>query len=191
MRAATRPPTTSRIAVGRASRKGGQRPSLLFATGPMLARFLLVWCAGIVILVAFPSIDAAAIGGTISMASGVLQLLGIQHSVEGARLVVGGSGMLIIADCTPTQAILMLGAAMLASPAAWRARCVGLALGSTLLTGFNLARVLILLFVAKLWPDAFEFVHIYVWQSATFLVLCVIVVVWLRWVRQTGSVEAP
>src|SRR5262249_12608972 len=93
----------------------------------------------------------------------------------------------IVSDCTPLMPTVLLASAILAFPATWRWKALGLAAGAGALWAYNLTRVLALFVVKARWPQAFDFVHVYVWQSATLLVVFLLFRGWMgaraRWQR--------
>ena len=88
---------------------------------------------------------------------------------------------------------LLLVAAMIAFPAPWKRRLVGIVSGVGLLSVVNLLRIVALYQINIHAPRAFEFIHAEVFP----LVMVVLAVgafgVWSRWSRQVelGPIEAP
>jgi exosortase H (IPTLxxWG-CTERM-specific) len=91
-----------------------------------------------------------------------------------------GFAVSIEAGCNGVEASIVLVAAMLAFPASWRRKLVGLAAGIVAVQGLNVIRVISLFYLGQWNTDAFEFAHQYVWQA---LIMLDVLVVWLLWVR--------
>jgi exosortase H (IPTLxxWG-CTERM-specific) len=86
----------------------------------------------------------------------------------------------IEAGCNGVEATLVLLAAMLAFPASWSRKAMGLALGIVAVQGLNVVRVISLFYLGQWNRDVFEWAHLYVWQA---LIMLDVLVVWLLWVR--------
>jgi exosortase H (IPTLxxWG-CTERM-specific) len=91
-----------------------------------------------------------------------------------------GFAVSIEAGCNGVEASIVLVAAMLAFPASWRRKLVGLAAGIVAVQGLNVIRVISLFYLGQWNTVAFEFAHQYVWQA---LIMLDVLVVWLLWVR--------
>jgi len=92
-----------------------------------------------------------------------------------------GIGVSIEAGCNGVEACLILLAALLAYPARWSGKLVGLTLGSVAIQAFNLLRIISLFYLAGWKTQAFEFAHLYLWQA---LIMLHVLVVWLVWMRR-------
>jgi exosortase H (IPTLxxWG-CTERM-specific) len=86
----------------------------------------------------------------------------------------------IEAGCNGVEATIVLIAAMLAFPAPWTSRLIGLAAGIVAVQGLNIVRVISLFYLGQWSLEAFEWAHLYVWQA---LIMLDVLVVWLIWVR--------
>ena len=67
--------------------------------------------------------------------------------------------------CNGIEAIVFLVAAILAFPATWRQRAVGLAAAIGVIQLLNLARVVTLFLINRYKPDLFELFHLAIWQT--------------------------
>jgi exosortase H (IPTLxxWG-CTERM-specific) len=91
-----------------------------------------------------------------------------------------GFGITIEAGCNGVEAMLVLLAGILAYPAPWRSRLIGLAVGAVAIQALNLVRIVSLFYLGQ-WNYAwFEWAHLYVWQA---LIMLDALVVWLLWMR--------
>jgi exosortase H (IPTLxxWG-CTERM-specific) len=93
----------------------------------------------------------------------------------------------IEAGCNGVEATLVLLAAMLAFPASWRRKALGLAAGIVAVQGLNVVRVISLFYIGQWNRDVFEWAHLYVWQA---LIMLDVLVVWLLWVRTLPRSDA-
>ncbi len=110
------------------------------------------------------------------------------------RSTTNGFGVSIEAGCNGVEATLVLLAAMLAFPAPWKHKVVGLVIGILAVQLLNVLRVISLFYLGQWNYDVFEFSHLYVWQA---LIMLDVLVVWLIWVRRvprlddTGTPPSP
>jgi len=92
-----------------------------------------------------------------------------------------GFAVSIEAGCNGVEATLVLLAAMLAFPAPWRHKAIGLVIGVLAVQLLNILRVISLFYLGQWNYDVFEWAHLYVWQA---LIMLDVLVVWLIWVRR-------
>jgi len=92
----------------------------------------------------------------------------------------------IEAGCNGVEATLVLIAAMLAFPAPWQHRVLGIVLGVLAVQLLNVLRVISLFYLGQWNRQVFEWAHLYVWQA---LIMLDVLVVWLIWVRRVPRVD--
>ena len=88
--------------------------------------------------------------------------------------------MSIEAGCNGVEATIVLVAAILAFPAPWKRKLLGLSIGIAAVQGLNIIRVISLFYLGQWSLDAFDFAHQYLWQA---LIMLDVLIVWLLWVR--------
>ena len=98
-----------------------------------------------------------------------------------------GVGVTILAGCNGLEAIIVLVAAILAYPAPWKNRWIGLAAGSAAIAVLNFVRIISLFYLGQWNTAAFEWAHLYVWQA---LIMLDALVVWLVWLRTLPKARA-
>jgi exosortase H (IPTLxxWG-CTERM-specific) len=99
-----------------------------------------------------------------------------------------GFAVSIEAGCNGVEATIVLVAAILAFPASWQRKLVGLAAGIVAVQVLNIVRVISLFYLGQWNFDAFEFAHRYVWQA---LIMLDVLIVWLLWVRTLPRTAPP
>jgi exosortase H (IPTLxxWG-CTERM-specific) len=102
-----------------------------------------------------------------------------------------GFAVSIEAGCNGVEAALILICAMVAFPAPWKHRLVGMAIGLVAVQALNVVRVVTLFYLGQWSERAFEWAHLYLWQA---LVMLDVLIVWLFWIRslppRAGEIEA-
>lgn len=91
-----------------------------------------------------------------------------------------GFAVSIEAGCNGIEAAIVLNAAMLAFPAPWKHRALGILVGLVAVQALNVLRVISLFYLGQWSPSAFEWAHLYLWQA---LIMLDVLVVWLVWMR--------
>jgi archaeosortase B (VPXXXP-CTERM-specific) len=86
----------------------------------------------------------------------------------------------VVEECTAFALVFLYGAAVLAYPATWRQRVVGLAVGIPALFALNLIRLVTLAWVGLHIPERFEAVHLYWWQG---FLIAFTGLGWFAWAR--------
>jgi exosortase H (IPTLxxWG-CTERM-specific) len=102
------------------------------------------------------------------------------------RSTTNGFAVSIEAGCNGVEATLVLLAAMLAFPAPWKHKVIGLIIGILAVQLLNILRVVSLFYLGQWNYDAFEYAHLYVWQA---LIMLDVLVVWLIWVRRVPRMD--
>jgi len=102
------------------------------------------------------------------------------------RSATNGFAVSIEAGCNGVEATIVLLAAMLAFPASWRYRFVGLAIGFVAVQALNVVRIISLFYIGQWSYAVFEWAHLYVWQA---LIMLDVLVVWLLWVRRVPRAD--
>jgi len=142
-------------------------------TAPVQRAAVLPWTSAI----------ASASAGLIKLVDGNVVASGkVLHSTTT------GFGVSIEAGCNGIEAALILIAAILAYPAPWMHRAVGIAAGLAAVQALNIVRVISLFYVGQWSPRAFEWSHLYLWQA---LIMLDVLIVWLVWIRAIPTAAAP
>lgn len=166
--------------------KAANRKSVLF-----LARFLGLLVLFYAIVASHPVNDAVIVPFTAGIArasAAVLNVLGEHVAVEGTQIRSSRFAVAIENGCNGVETALLFGAAVLAFPAPWRRRAVGLLAGFLGIQVVNLVRVVSLFWVGAHRPAWFGASHTVLWQSI--VVLCG-VLLFLAWAsRETRAVAA-
>jgi exosortase/archaeosortase family protein len=152
-----------------------------------LLRMLIGWAIAAALLSLAPAIDRWAVSATVTSVAWTLHRLAIPHGVEGNSIVTGATALRIIPECTPVMPILLLGIAVAAYPSRPLPKLAAVTAGAAALWIYNVLRMLALMATLVWWPHGFKFVHVYLWQTMTLLVVCALFMLWLRVESATGS----
>ena len=115
------------------------------------------------------------------VSAGLIMVVDPSVAVFGKTLrSSGGFAVSIEAGCNGIEAAIVLIAAMLAFPAPWKHRAIGIVSGLAAVQALNVVRVVSLFYLGQWSYGAFEWAHLYLWQA---LIMLDVLVVWLVWIR--------
>lgn len=94
---------------------------------------------------------------------------------------LSGAAVSIQPGCNGVEAMIVVMAAILATPATWKQKQVGIGLGFAAIQALNLARIISLFYLLQWNPVWFEWAHLYLWQALIMLDGLVVYLLWVRW----------
>jgi exosortase family protein XrtM len=103
---------------------------------------------------------------------------------EGPRLLSHRVRLSVLNGCEGTESIILLAAAVLAFPAPWRRKPLGLFLGAVGVFLLNQGRIVSLFFILSHRPAWFEAMHGYIAPTFIILVGSLVFTHWLRWANK-------
>lgn len=116
------------------------------------------------------------------LAGGVLVLFDPAVRVNG--ILIGGKFPLEIGpSCDAADAMALLTAAILAFPAPWTSRVVGLVLGTAGLFILNVIRICSLYFIGTIGVGQFDFAHHDLWPVVVIFAAGLLFLGWARWAQ--------
>ena len=128
--------------------------------------------------VLFPVMKVSARGSSM-----LLNFVGVKTTVHGVVVRGPSYAVAVLRGCDPLEPIVFFAAGVMAFPAAWRRRFIGLVLGSSFLFFLNLVRIDSLFLLGASHSVLRDSFHLCWWPA--FFIVCSLVlwVLWLRWVQ--------
>lgn len=123
-------------------------------------------------------------GGIAKVSGATLDLLGQDVRMQGTIIRGRKFAVNIRNGCNGVEAMLIFLAAVLAFPAPWRARLLGLALGAVAIQAVNLVRVVALYLTGAYFPSWFDASHTVIWQT---VVILFSVLLWILWANRLAA----
>lgn len=117
---------------------------------------------------------------------GLLRLLGFQATVTG-QTISGDFSVTVVKGCDAMEPKALFIAAVMAFPAAWRRRLIGIVVGLAALISVNLFRIVSLYWIGARAPDWFDVMHLEVWQTILVLISIGLWVLWALWATQRSA----
>ena len=102
-----------------------------------------------------------------------------------------GFAISIERGCNGVEAVIILVSAMLAFPAPWKNRLIGIGLGFAAIQVLNLVRIISLFYLGQWNRTWFDWFHLYLWQALIVLDALVAFLIWLRYLPRRDAPQAP
>jgi exosortase/archaeosortase family protein len=103
---------------------------------------------------------------TIAWLSSVIDRSAGGHAIaQGDDIVIGTLTVNVNHECTGIFVYMLFGSFVLAYPTSWRARLIGLGIGTPAIFAVNVLRLATLAGVVEIYPQLFFYFHEYVWQG--------------------------
>lgn len=98
-----------------------------------------------------------------------------------------GAAVSIQPGCNGVEAMIVLLAAILATPAGWKHKLIGIGLGFLAIQIVNVIRIVSLFYLLQWNPVWFEWAHLYLWQALIMLDGLIVYLLWVRMLPMTGD----
>ncbi len=144
-----------------------------------LVKCLVYWAAALLLLSRVPAVEEAGINLTLGTLQLTMGAFGQKVQRIGSSLFAGGTSIEIVSECSPHTPFLIFAAVVLAFPASRWQRLFGLICGAVVIHLFNTIRIITLIRILAWRSSWFEFVHVYLWQTGTILILVATFALWL------------
>ncbi len=159
-----------------------------------LGRFAIVFGAcfflgfGVLTLPAVQAVDGRFSQALVAFSHALIRVCGGKATAAGAILrSPSGFGIEMRDGCNAINVTILLWAAILAFPARWKMKLIGLAAGSLVIQAVNVVRFITLFYIGQYSAMWFDFAHGYLWESLIVLDTMVIFWLWVSRVSCTGN----
>ena len=144
-----------------------------------LIRCLVYAAAALILVSRVPAVEEGGIRLTLGTLQLVLGAFGTRVQRVESSLFAAGTGIEIVSACSPHMPFLIFAAVILAFPASWKQRAIGLVLGAVVIHLFNTIRIITLIGVLAWRRTWFDFVHVYLWQTGTIFIVFATFALWI------------
>jgi exosortase H (IPTLxxWG-CTERM-specific) len=135
-------------------------------------------------------VDSQFSQALVHAAHGLIQLFGGHAFRSGAILrSPAGFGVEMRDGCNAVNVTILLWSAILAFPASWKMKALGVLGGSALIQAVNILRFITLFYLGQYSMTWFEFAHSYLWETLIMLDALVIFWLWVNRVLRFGAVS--
>jgi exosortase H (IPTLxxWG-CTERM-specific) len=120
-----------------------------------------------------------------AISAGLIRLFGGACEQSADILSVPGETfrLEILDGCNGVNVVILLWAALIAYPAPWKWRLIGMFGGLVAIQSFNLLRIISLFYLGQFSREAFDFAHLYLWETLIILDAILVFGLWSRRVR--------
>src|ERR1039458_1034415 len=157
-------------------------------------RFILIFTCclllgfGVLLTPPVQSVDARFSQALVHAARGLIQMCGGHATRDGAILRAPGGFAVEMRDgCNAINVTILLWSAILAFPASWKMKALGLLAGSAIIQVINIFRFITLFYLGQYSMTWFEFAHSYLWESLIMLDTMVVFWYWVNRVLRAGA----
>jgi exosortase H (IPTLxxWG-CTERM-specific) len=123
----------------------------------------------------------------------VLQTFDSTVQAQGIVLsnMTTGAAVSIQPGCNGVEAMIVVMAAIAATPAGWKYKAMGIGLGFAAIQALNLVRIISLFYLLQWNPVWFEWAHLYLWQALIMLDGFIVYLLWVRMLPAPATGSQP
>ena len=147
--------------------------------------FFLISFRPLLTLIDFNGLYTQAI---VAITARILTLLGIASTCHGSIIDLFSISLDVKFGCNGLEAVILYSVAVIAFPAAWKKRLIGIAGGFVVIQIVNILRIVGLAYSGIHAKSLFEYVHIYVAQGMMIAISLGVFFIYLNYAKFTGKV---
>lgn len=126
--------------------------------------------------------------GVVLVTSKILNLSGLQCTYQGSLLSLPTISLDVKFGCNGLEAVMIYSVAVIAFPADWKKRVIGISAGFAILQVINILRITALAYSGIHFKSLFEYLHIYVAQGLMIAVSLGIFFIYLSYAQGRRNV---
>ena len=111
--------------------------------------------------------------------SKILALLGLPSTSQGSIIALPGLSLDVKFGCNGLEAVMIYSIAVLAYPAHWKKKVLGIVAGLFLLQAANILRIALLVYSGLHLKNFFEYIHIYIAQGIMIVLSLILFFIYL------------
>ncbi|NWF98560.1 MAG: archaeosortase/exosortase family protein [Nitrospirae bacterium] len=125
--------------------------------------------------------------GIVVISSFISNFIGIPAKYSGSIIMLPSISLNVQFGCNGLEAVMIYSIAILAYPASWKNKVLGIIMGFFILQIFNIIRIVFLIYSSMHFKKLFEFIHIYIAQGIMIALSLGVFFLYLNYV--TGKTE--
>lgn len=164
-----------------------------------MLRFLLIFITSLLVLFTLDVLTVVevhfvdpfnALLATVS--AKLIALFGGDAISQGKVIISIGTGLAVSIErvCNGIEAVIILVSAMIAFPARFTHKLIGIVIGTLAIQALNLVRIISLYYLHQWNSVWFEWFHSYIWQALIVLDALVMFLLWLRYLPRPAAAPA-
>ncbi len=123
--------------------------------------------------------------GVVVLTSRILERLGIASASQGSVIKLPSIALDVRFGCNGLEAVMIYSVAVIAFPAPWKTRLVGIVGGFAAIQVVNILRIVSLAYAAIHFKSLFEYIHIYIAQGLMIAVSLGIFFIYLHYAKRS------
>jgi exosortase H (IPTLxxWG-CTERM-specific) len=121
--------------------------------------------------------------GVVILTSKILEILSIHSTYQGSIIQLPSIALDVKFGCNGLEAVMIYGVAVIAFPAQWKYKLMGIGGGFVLLQIINILRITALAYSAIHFKTLFEYIHIYIAQGMMIAVSLGVFFIYLNYAK--------
>jgi exosortase/archaeosortase family protein len=121
--------------------------------------------------------------GVVILTSKILKILSIPNTSQGSIIALPSVALDVRFGCNGLEAVMIYAVAVIAFPAPWKHRLMGILGGFLIIQVINLLRIASLAYSAVHFKSLFEYIHIYIAQGMMIAVSLGIFFIYLNYAK--------
>jgi exosortase H (IPTLxxWG-CTERM-specific) len=121
--------------------------------------------------------------GVVILTSKILEILGIQGTYQGSIIRLSSIALDVRFGCNGLEAVMIYSVAVIAFPASWKDKLMGILGGFLVIQVINILRISSLAYSAIHFKDLFEYIHIYIAQGMMIAVSLGVFFIYLKYAK--------
>ena len=121
--------------------------------------------------------------GVVILTSKILKILSIPNTSQGSIIALPSIALDVRFGCNGLEAVMIYAVAVIAFPASWKNRLMGILGGFLIIQIINLLRIALLAYSAVHFKSLFEYIHIYIAQGMMIAVSLGIFFIYLNYAK--------
>jgi exosortase H (IPTLxxWG-CTERM-specific) len=122
-----------------------------------------------------------------SISSFILNLFGVGTTATREVISSPSYSISVARGCDGLEAMALFAASLLAFPASWKYKLIGLVAGLAILFTLNIGRIVSLYITGLHYPKLFEFMHVEFWQAIFIIFAVGLWIFWIKWTRKEAT----
>lgn len=154
-----------------------------------VARFALFMAIFYAVLL-LPAVDRLMVDYLVAnawLSHSILNLFGFETLLNTTQISTANFSIVVRRGCDAVEPAALFASAVLAFPAPWTMKAVGIVAGALVLLAVNILRIVSLFWIGSVARPLFAKVHLEIWPLLFILAALALCVAWIRWVKSKGE----
>jgi exosortase H (IPTLxxWG-CTERM-specific) len=150
----------------------------------MLAFFFVAWFKPIHNIIDVNDVYTKSV---VVLSSKILRLTGVSCTYQGSIIALPALSLDVKFGCNGLEAVMIYAIAVVAYPAHWKKKLVGIAAGFLVLQAANILRILLLAYSGIHLKGLFQFIHVYIAQGIMIALALAVFFLYLNYAKKVET----